>query len=73
MAFDPMPASGSGGNEPWCSACNAPITKEQRSVHIRFDNDPHGHKGLTGPYHERCSKPFASLAHVVNLNWFGRL
>jgi hypothetical protein len=67
-----MPASGSGGNEPWCVSCHAPITNDQRSVRVRFDSDPHGHRGLTGEYHEDCSKPFASLARVINLNWFGR-
>jgi hypothetical protein len=71
-----MPLDGAFGGEeprgPWCASCKAPITKGQRSVRIRFDNDPHGFRGLTGEYHEPCSKPFQSLAHVVNLNWFGR-
>jgi len=48
------------------------ITPNQRRVEVRFNTDPHGHRGLTGVYHVECSKPFQSLAHVVNLNWFGR-
>ena len=73
MAFDPMPASGSGGpHEPWCASCNAPITREQRGVHVHFDNDPNGYRGLTGLYHEACSKAFQSMARVINLNLFGR-
>jgi hypothetical protein len=67
-----MPSGGSGPNGPWCNACRAPITKDQRSVRIDFNHDPQGHRGLSGLYHEHCSKPFASLAKVINLNWFGR-
>lgn len=73
MAFDPMPASGSGGNEPWCLSCKTPITEGEHSVHIHFDHDPHGHQGLSGDYHEACSKPFASIARALQaLNVFGR-
>jgi hypothetical protein len=72
MAFDPMPSAGSGPHGPFCTSCREPIAAEQRSVRIHFDTDPHGHRGLSGLYHEHCSKPFASLARVINLNWFGR-
>lgn len=67
------PTSGGGGEEgPFCTSCSAPITKDQRSVRINFNNDPQGHRGFSGLYHEQCGKPFASLARVLNLNWFGR-
>jgi hypothetical protein len=72
VAFDPMPAGGSGPSGPCCTSCREPITNGQRSVRIEFSHDPHGHRGLTGLYHDHCSKPFASLARVINLNWFGR-
>ena len=72
VAFDPMPSGGSGSEGPFCNSCRAPITSGQRSVRIDFDHDPQGHRGLSGLYHEHCSKPFASLAKVINLNWFGR-
>jgi hypothetical protein len=40
---------------------------------VEFQTDPNGTDGLTGDYHLECSKPFASLAYVVNLNpWSGR-
>ena len=72
MAYNLMPSGGGGPEEPWCASCRAPITPRQRSVRIQFNNDPHGHKGLSGLYHEQCSKPFESLARVVNMNWFGK-
>jgi hypothetical protein len=67
VAFDPMPACGSGPNEPWCTSCRAPITEGQRSVRVDFNHDPHGHQGVTGVYHVECSKPFASLARALNM------
>jgi hypothetical protein len=62
-----MPAGGSGPHGPWCTSCKAPISEDERSVRIAFAHDPHGHRGLTGPYHERCSRPFRSLAHAINV------
>jgi hypothetical protein len=67
-----MPSGGSGPNEPFCTSCRAPIADGQRSIRIDFDNDPHGHRGLSGLYHEQCGRPFASMARVMNMNWFGR-
>jgi hypothetical protein len=67
MAYYEMPAGGGGPNEPWCTSCKAPITEGQRSVRITFAHDPQGHRGLTGLYHEPCSKVFASLAHAINV------
>ncbi len=64
---------GGGGGGPFCCACREPIAKDQRVVRVRFATDPHGHKGLSGAYHAACSKPFASLAHVIDLtSRFGR-
>ena len=71
-----MPLDGAFRGEeprgPWCTSCKAPITSDQRRVRVSFDNDPHGFQGLTGDYHEACSRPFASMARVGNMNWFGR-
>jgi hypothetical protein len=67
VAFDPMPVGGSGPNEPWCTSCKAPITAGQRSIRIDFVNDPHGHRGFSGLYHERCGQPFQSLARVLKM------
>jgi hypothetical protein len=67
------PTSGGGGSDgPFCTSCRAPITNGQRSIRINFNSDPKGYRGLSGLYHEQCSRPFASLARVLNLNWFGR-
>lgn len=71
-----MPLDGMfGGDEPrgpWCASCKAAITTGQRSVRVEFASDPHGFRGLTGVYHEACSRPFASLAHVINLTKFSK-
>lgn len=71
MPLDAMP----GGDEPrgpWCTSCNMLIGANERSVRVHFNNDPHGFRGFTGEYHEACSKPFASMARVINLDWFGK-
>jgi hypothetical protein len=62
-----------GGDEAWCCACRQPIRQGERLVRVAFNNDPTGDRGFTGPYHQACSKPFASLARVINLTpWAGR-
>lgn len=72
-----MPLDGTfHGDEPHgpsCASCKAPITASQRSVRVHFDTDPHGFRGLTGQYHEACSKPYASMARAINLMSFRRL
>jgi hypothetical protein len=73
MALYLMPSGGSGGPEwPSCLSCRAPIVDGQPSVRVYFNHDPHGHKGFSGLYHSECSRPFASIARVINSNWFGR-
>jgi hypothetical protein len=48
------------------------ILPSERTKRVEFRNDPDGSKGLTGEYHLACSRPFESLAHVINLNpWSG--
>lgn len=63
--------NGGGHDGPWCRACRQPILDGQRITEIRFNTDPHGFNGQTGPYHVECSRPFASMAHIINLNPFG--
>jgi len=66
-------APGGGWNEPWCRACKEPIQQGQRSTRVIFSNDPGGMRGLTGDYHAACSKPFASMAHALDmLSRYGR-
>ena len=68
MPYDSTGGGSDGPSGPWCTACNLPIQDGEPVERIHFQNDPLGHKGLTGPYHKRCAKPFSSLAHIVNLN-----
>jgi hypothetical protein len=72
-----MPLDGSsfedrGYSGRWCRACRLPILTGQRAARVDFQTDPHGTDGLTGDYHAECSKPFASMARVINLNPWGR-
>lgn len=59
---------GGGRGHRWCLACKQVIRKDQRATRVEFQTDPSGANGLTGDYHLECSKVFASLARVVNLN-----
>jgi hypothetical protein len=54
---------------PSCMACKQPIADGQRSTRIEFQTDPDGSAGLSGLYHTVCSKPYQSLARVVNMSW----
>jgi hypothetical protein len=65
--LDYDPRWGGGSNDPTCTSCHQPIIAQQRSIRIDFANDPHGHRGLSGLYHEECSKPFQSIAHAMNM------
>jgi hypothetical protein len=56
----------------WCNACRLPITEGEPSTRVEFQTDPDGKLGLSGTYHTRCSRPFQSLARVVNLNPWAR-
>lgn len=67
--FETVGGGGGGPHEPWCTKCKAPIIAGQRGVSIVFDNDPDGHIGLSGMYHEPCSKNAAALARFINTSW----
>ena len=51
-----------------CLACKQPIADGQHSTRVEFQNDPDGSAGLSGLYHTACSRPYQSLARVVNMN-----
>lgn len=70
MDFNPKWSGGS--NDPSCTSCHGPITSDQRSIRVDFASDPHGHRGLSGIYHEECGKPLAALSHAFNMTWFSR-
>lgn len=65
-------AAGGGYGGPLCLSCKREISQGERATRVTFNTDPHGHQGLTGDYHAGCAKPFASLAHVINLDPWGR-
>lgn len=72
MPLDGSTYEGGAFGTPWCRACKQPILKIQRATRVDFQTDPGGERGLSGDYHVACSKPFASLARVVNMNpWSG--
>jgi hypothetical protein len=55
-----------------CMACKQPILDGQRATQVEFCTDPDGSAGLSGLYHAPCSRPYQSLARVVNMNPWGR-
>jgi hypothetical protein len=55
-----------GRNPRCCCACRQPIAEGQRSARVEFNNDPSGANGFTGDYHLACSRPFASMARIIN-------
>ncbi len=74
MAFNLMPASGGGmPRGPCCKSCKQAISSDQRSVRVRFETDPHGFHGLTGDYHEPCSKRYMSMARAINMLSFRKI
>jgi hypothetical protein len=56
---------GGGQPGPFCPSCKRPLADE-RTMHIVFETDPHGFKGLSGHYHAACGRPFASMANALN-------
>jgi hypothetical protein len=64
-------ASGGGYGAPLCRSCKRPIAEGQ-AKRVSFKIDPDGHQGLTGDYHISCARVFASLAHVINMDLWGR-
>ena len=63
-----------GESRRWCWACRQPIYENEPSTSVETASVPTGLGGLTGEYHVRCSRPFASLACALDmLSRFGRL
>lgn len=56
MAFDAE--RGGDPRGPVCPGCNLPITEGQPSTKMLFSSDPDGRKGLTGPWHGECARPY---------------
>ena len=66
MALDASPWDGDP-QTPVCRSCGGLIVEKKAEVKIAFQHDPDGTRGLTGSYHKTCSKPFQSLARLINL------
>jgi hypothetical protein len=67
---------GGGGGEPpdgpWCKACGTLIYEGEPSVRVHFENYSEETRDFAGLYHRVCSKPYAALARVLNMNpWSG--
>jgi hypothetical protein len=56
MAFDAVPGSDPRG--PWCPKCGQPVTPDQPSTEMHFQEDPDGSRGLTGKWHGECARPY---------------
>jgi hypothetical protein len=73
MLFDKEEENPGGGNEgPFCTRCSQPIAEGETMERLKFEQDPHGHRGLSGPYHSACAKPFLSFERILNFNPWGR-
>jgi hypothetical protein len=58
---------------PLCRACRELIGPGEPVTRVDFRTDPDGKQGLTGLYHRRCGKRFASLARALSMmNAWGR-
>lgn len=55
---------GGGPEGPCCKACKLPLLKGQPVTRIEFPDNAHD---MSGDYHAICSKPFASMAHALNM------
>jgi len=71
MLFDSLGQGSEGPSGPLCVSCRGLIHDGESPERITFPHDPHGHRGLSGLYHARCAKPFASLARIMNLKPWG--
>jgi|GEM_PF-2903394 len=56
MAFDAE--RGGDPRGPVCPGCNRPILDGQPSTQMHFQEDPDGHRGLSGPWHGECARPY---------------
>ena len=65
MYLDEQLPGGGGGR--YCLSCRKLIARGERA-RVEFRTDPDGSDGLTGDYHIACSKPYAALARVINMN-----
>ena len=56
MAYDDVPGGDPRGR--WCPKCKLPIRPGEPTTHMHFREDPDGVRGLSGPGHGECARPY---------------
>ena len=56
MAFDAE--RGGDPRGPWCPGCGHPVMAGQPSTRMHFHEDPDGSRGMSGPWHGECARPY---------------
>jgi hypothetical protein len=56
MAFDAEPGGDPRG--PLCPKCRLPVRADQPQTKMHFAADPDGRRGLSGPWHGECARPY---------------
>lgn len=56
MAYDDVPGSDPRG--PWCPKCQKPIRPGEPTTRMHFKDDPDGARGMSGPWHGECARPY---------------
>ncbi|WP_312165447.1 hypothetical protein [Phenylobacterium sp.] len=56
MAYDDVPGGDPRGR--WCPKCQLPIREGEPTTRMHFREDPDGSRGLSGPWHGECARPY---------------
>ena len=56
MAYDDVPGGDPRGRG--CPKCKLPIKAGEPSTNMHFKEDPDGARGLSGPWHGECARPY---------------
>lgn len=56
MAYDDVPGGDPRGR--WCPKCQLPIREGEPTTKMHFHEDPDGSRGLSGPWHGECARPY---------------
>jgi hypothetical protein len=56
MAYDDVPGGDPRGR--WCPKCQRPIRLGEPTTNMHFHEDPDGSRGLSGPWHGECARPY---------------
>lgn len=65
MAYDDVPGGDPRGR--WCPKCKLPIRAGEPTTNMHFREDPDGARGLSGPWHGECARPYwDTITPVLN-------